>query len=317
MIDSYVGRQMGFFEKLKAGLKKTKAALATPLKELFGSADKIDEAFYEELFDILVCADVGVSGANAICDSLRERVREEKLKTASEARGLLSGIIRDIIGENEPLKLTTRPSVILVIGVNGVGKTTSVGKIAQNLKNSGKSVLLCAADTFRAAAIDQLAVWGERAGVPVIAQKEGADPAAVVFDAINAAKTRGTEILIVDTAGRLLNKTNLINELAKINRIIRRELPDCDVETLLVLDAVTGQNAIAQAREFSKAADIDGIVLTKLDGTAKGGIVIAVRLELGIPVKLIGVGEGVEDMQPFDRDEFVRALLGERQEEEG
>ena len=264
----------------------------------------------------MVCADVGVSGANAICDSLRERVREEKLKTASEARGLLSGIIRDIIGENEPLKLTTRPSVILVIGVNGVGKTTSVGKIAQNLKNSGKSVLLCAADTFRAAAIDQLAVWGERAGVPVIAQKEGADPAAVVFDAINAAKTRGTEILIVDTAGRLHNKTNLINELAKINRIIRRELPDCDVETLLVLDAVTGQNAIAQAREFSKAADIDGIVLTKLDGTAKGGIVIAVRLELGIPVKLIGVGEGVEDMQPFDRDEFVRALLGERQEEE-
>ncbi len=307
---------MGFFEKLKAGLTKTKAALAPPLKELFGSADKIDEAFYEELFDILVCADVGVSGANAICDSLRERVREEKLKTASEARGLLSGIIRDIIGENEPLKLTTRPSVILVIGVNGVGKTTSVGKIAQNLKNSGKSVLLCAADTFRAAAIDQLAVWGERAGVPVIAQKEGADPAAVVFDAINAAKTRGTEILMVDTAGRLHNKTNLINELAKINRIIRRELPDCDVETLLVLDAVTGQNAIAQAREFSKAADIDGIVLTKLDGTAKGGIVIAVRLELGIPVKLIGVGEGVEDMQPFDRDEFVRALLGERQEEE-
>ncbi len=303
---------MGFFEKLKAGLSKTKNALITPLSGLFSSADRIDEDFYEELFDILISADVGVNTADYIVGELRSRIKSEKQHSAAQAKLMFTDIIRQTIGEDEPLRLGTKPSVILVIGVNGVGKTTSVGKLALRLKNDGKSVILCAADTFRAAAIDQLCVWGERAGVPVISQKEGADPAAVVYDAVNAAKMRDADVLIVDTAGRLHNKTNLINELAKINRIINRELPGCDIETLIVLDAVTGQNAISQAQEFRKAADISGIVLTKLDGTAKGGIVIAVRRELGIPVKLIGVGEGADDMQQFCGEDFVNALFGEK-----
>lgn len=300
---------MGFFEKLKNGLKKTKTMITDRLDGLFSSYDKIDDDFFDELMDVLLMADIGVTTADYVTERLRAAIKEDKIKTTDEARNKLMQILADTVGEGEPLKLETKPSVILVIGVNGVGKTTSIGKIALDLKKNGKKVMLAAADTFRAAAIEQLEVWAERDNVPIVKQSEGADPAAVVFDAAAVAKKQGTDVLIVDTAGRLHNKKNLIDELAKINRVLERELPGSSKETLLVLDASTGQNALVQAKEFTKAANITGIVLTKLDGTAKGGIVLAIKKELGIPVKYIGVGEGAEDLQPFNGNDFVKAMF--------
>lgn len=300
---------MGFFEKLKNGLKKTKSMITDRLDGLFSSYDKIDDDFFDELMDVLLMADIGVATADYVTERLRAEIKENKIKTTDEARNKLMQILADTVGEGEPLKLETKPSVILVIGVNGVGKTTSIGKIALDLKKKGKKVMLAAADTFRAAAIEQLEVWAERDNVQIVKQSEGADPAAVVFDAAAVAKKQGTDVLIVDTAGRLHNKKNLIDELAKINRVLERELPGCSKETLLVLDASTGQNALVQAKEFTKAANITGIVLTKLDGTAKGGIVLAIKKELGIPVKYIGVGEGAEDLQPFNGNDFVKAMF--------
>ncbi|MBR4054787.1 MAG: signal recognition particle-docking protein FtsY [Clostridia bacterium] len=301
---------MGFFDKLKSGLKKTKDALLKPVDLLFASGDKVDDDFFEELTDLLIMADVGVDTSEYIADTLRERLKEKKIKETEPAREEFRAILRELVGEGAPLTLGEKGvSVILVIGVNGVGKTTSIGKIANCLKQQGKKVMLCAADTFRAAAIEQLEVWANRSDVPLIKQKEGADPAAVVFDAAGAARKQGVDVLIVDTAGRLHNKKNLIDELAKINRVISRELPEATRDTLLVLDASTGQNALVQAKEFRKAAEISGLVLTKLDGTAKGGIVLAIKRELGIPVKFIGVGEGIDDLQTFNGTEFIEAFF--------
>lgn len=301
---------MGFFEKLKNGLKKTKEALMKPVNSLFSSYDKVDDEFFEELFDILVMSDVGVATSQEIIDRLKERLKEKKIKETGAAREELISIMTGLVdSENGTIDLEKTPTVILVIGVNGVGKTTSIGKIATLLKSKGKKVVLAAADTFRAAAIEQLGVWADRAGVPMVKQGEGADPAAVVFDAIASFRKQNADFLIVDTAGRLHNKKNLLDELAKINRVIDRELPGANRETLLVLDAVTGQNGLSQAKEFTSAANITGIVLTKLDGTAKGGIVLAIKEELGIPVKLIGVGEGADDLQPFNGNEFVKAMF--------
>ena len=300
---------MGFFEKLKNGLKKTKEVLMKPVNSLFSSYDKVDDEFFEELFDILVMSDVGVATSQEIIDRLKERLKEKKIKETGAAREELISIMTELVdSENGTIDLEKTPTVILVIGVNGVGKTTSIGKIATLLKSKGKKVVLAAADTFRAAAIEQLGVWADRAGVPMVKQGEGADPAAVVFDAIASFRKQNADFLIVDTAGRLHNKKNLLDELAKINRVIDRELPGANRETLLVLDAVTGQNGLSQAKEFTSAANITGIVLTKLDGTAKGGIVLAIKEELGIPVKLIGVGEGADDLQPFNGNEFVKAM---------
>lgn len=300
---------MGFFDKLKNGLKKTKDALLAPVNDLFSSSDKVDDDFFEELSDLLIMADVGVETSEYITETLKERLKEKKIKEMAPAREEFTAILKELVGEGKELNLGSGLSVILVIGVNGVGKTTSIGKIAHCLKEQGKKVMLCAADTFRAAAIEQLEVWAERSNVPLIRQNEGADPAAVVFDACGAAKKQGIDVLIVDTAGRLHNKKNLIDELAKIGRVIDRELPEASKDTLLVLDASTGQNALVQAKEFRKAAEITGLVLTKLDGTAKGGIVLAIRRELGIPVKYIGVGEGIDDLQPFDGAEFIKAFF--------
>ena len=301
---------MGFFDKLKSGLKKTKDALLKPVDLLFASGDKVDDDFFEELTDLLIMADVGVDTSEYIADTLRERLKEKKIKETEPAREEFRAILRELVGEGAPLTLGEKGvSVILVIGVNGVGKTTSIGKIANCLKQQGKKVMLCAAETFRAAAIEQLEVWANRSDVPLIKQKEGADPAAVVFDAAGAARKQGVDVLIVDTAGRLHNKKNLIDELAKINRVISRELPEATRDTLLVLDASTGQNALVQAKEFRKAAEISGLVLTKLDGTAKGGIVLAIKRELGIPVKFIGVGEGIDDLQTFNGTEFIEAFF--------
>ncbi|MBQ8269282.1 MAG: signal recognition particle-docking protein FtsY [Clostridia bacterium] len=300
---------MGFFEKLKNGLLKTKNAIVGKLDNLFKSFHKIDEDLFDELEELLISADLGVNTTEQILDDLREAVKDGRLKDPSEIKDLLFRNLRDMLGEHEPLKLTTKPSVILVIGVNGVGKTTSIGKIAAELKSQKKRVVVAAADTFRAAAAEQLAVWCDRAGVELVRQGAGADPASVVFDAISAAKSRSADVLIIDTAGRLHNKKNLMDELAKINRVIGRELPDADRETLLVLDATTGQNAVIQAKEFKGAAEITGLVLTKLDGTAKGGIIFSIKQELGIPVKFIGVGEQIEDMKPFDAEEFAGALF--------
>ena len=301
---------MGFFEKLKNGLKKTKEVLMKPVNSLFSSYDKVDDEFFEELFDILVMSDVGVATSQEIIDGLKERLKEKKNKETGAAREELISIMTGLVdSENGTIDLEKTPTVILVIGVNGVGKTTSIGKIATLLKSKGKKVVLAAADTFRAAAIEQLGVWADGAGVPMVKQGEGADPAAVVFDAIASFRKQNADFLIVDTAGRLHNKKNLLDELAKINRVIDRELPGANRETLLVLDAVTGQNGLSQAKEFTSAANITGIVLTKLDGTAKGGIVLAIKEELGIPVKLIGVGEGADDLQPFNGNEFVKAMF--------
>ncbi len=301
---------MGFFEKLKAGLAKTKDAFVGKINNLFRSFTKVDEEMMEELEEILITADIGVEVTEQILDDLRDRIKDEHITDPEETRKVLFEILKDMIGEGEPIaENKDGMTVILVIGVNGVGKTTSIAKIANVMKKKHKKVVLAAADTFRAAAIDQLEVWADRVGVDLIRQAEGSDPAAVVFDAAAAAKKREADVLIIDTAGRLHNKKNLMAELAKINRVVERELPEAVRETLLVLDATTGQNALIQAKEFKNAAEITGLVLTKLDGTAKGGIVFAIKHELGIPVKFIGVGEKVDDLQEFKADEFVSALF--------
>ena len=305
---------MGFFDRLKEGLAKTKKSFFGKIDDFFKNFVRIDEDFFEELEELLICADVGVSATEEILDTLRDKVKDERLSSPEEIKKAFIEILKSTIGEHEGLRINTKPSVILVIGVNGVGKTTSIGKIAKFLKDDGKKVVVAAADTFRAAAAEQLEVWCNRAGVDIIKQDAGADPAAVVFDAINAVKSRKGDVLIVDTAGRLHNKKNLMDELAKIKRVIDRELPDSDKETLLVIDATTGQNAVNQAKEFKDAAHITGIIMTKLDGTAKGGVLISVKRELNIPVKFIGVGEKVEDMRPFDPDEFAMALFDSEEE---
>ena len=300
---------MAFLDKLKAGLQKTKNALFKPIDQMLKAFTKVDEDLIEELEEMLICADVGANATDEIIEKLRKDIKEEKIKDADEVRTFLKNTLKEMIGEGGPLVLDTKPSVILVIGVNGAGKTTSIGKISNKLRQDGKKVVVAAADTFRAAAIDQLAVWCERSGVDLVKQSEGSDPAAVVYDAISYAKNKQADVLIVDTAGRLHNKKNLMNELEKINRVISRELPGASRENLLVLDATTGQNAILQAKEFKNAADITGLVLNKLDGTAKGGIVLSIKRELGIPVKFIGVGEKIDDMQPFNSEEFISALF--------
>ncbi len=300
---------MGFFDKLKNGLFKTKNAIVGKIDELFKAFRKVDEELFEELEELLVSADIGVNTTEEILDELREYVKDNKIKEADDVKAALMDKLRLLVGEHEPLKLDTAPSVILVIGVNGVGKTTSIGKISHELKSQGKKVVVAAADTFRAAAAEQLTVWCERAGVDIVKQAAGADPASVVFDAINSAKSKHADVLIIDTAGRLHNKKNLMDELAKIDRVINRELAGASKETLLVLDATTGQNAVLQAREFKEASNITGLILTKLDGTAKGGIVLSIKKELGIPVKFIGVGEKIDDMKPFSAEEFTSALF--------
>ncbi|MBR7070830.1 MAG: signal recognition particle-docking protein FtsY [Clostridia bacterium] len=302
---------MGFFSKIKSGLKKTRDSISESIASIVHSFTKIDEELFEELEEILVMSDVGMTTATELCDRLRKRIKETGITDPNEITRLLQELIAEMLGEDEELHLETKPSVILVIGVNGVGKTTSIGKLALQLKEEGKKVVLGAADTFRAAAIDQLAIWAERADVPMVKSVEGTDPASVVFDTIASAKAKNADVIICDTAGRLHNKKNLMDELAKIYRVIGRELPDASVETLLVLDAATGQNAVNQAREFQNSTNITGIILTKLDGTAKGGIVIAIHHELGIPVKYIGVGEGINDLQPFHAKEFANGIFEE------
>ena len=300
---------MGFFSKIKDGLNRTRNSISSGITSLVNSFTKIDEEFIEEFEEVLVSSDIGVKTSTDICERLRLKIKETGATDPSEIKRLLKEIIIGMLGDDCGLKLESKPSVILVIGVNGVGKTTSIGKLAASFANSGKKVVLGAADTFRAAAIEQLEIWGDRAGVPVIKSTQGADPASVVFDTIASAKARGADIIICDTAGRLHNKKDLMEELAKINRVIERELPDASRETLLVLDAATGQNAVNQAREFKNVTDITGIILTKLDGTAKGGIVIAIHNELSIPVKFVGVGEGIDDLQPFSAKEFTDGIF--------
>ena len=300
---------MGFFDKIKQGFKKTSDAVSHSLDSVFAAFVKIDDDLLEELEEALILSDVGASTAAKIVAEVEKRAKLRKTTTADELRDLLREGLTDNMLDNQPLNTDGKPAVILVIGVNGVGKTTSIGKLAARYVNEGKKVMLSAADTFRAAAADQLEIWAKRAGADIVRHGEGADPAAVVFDSISAAKARGSDIIIVDTAGRLHNKANLMNELAKIDRVISRELPDASRETLLVLDATTGQNAVHQAEEFNKAAELTGIILTKLDGTAKGGIVIAISAGLGVPVKLVGVGEGIDDLIDFDRAAFLEAIL--------
>lgn len=300
---------MGFFDKIKQGLKKTSDAVNHSLDSVFAAFVKVDDDLLEELEEALILSDVGASTAAKIVAEVEKRAKLRKTTTADELRDLLREVLTDNMLDNQPLNTDGKPAVILVIGVNGVGKTTSIGKLAARYVNEGKKVMLSAADTFRAAAADQLEIWAKRAGADIVRHGEGADPAAVVFDSISAAKARGSDIIIVDTAGRLHNKANLMNELAKIDRVISRELPDASRETLLVLDATTGQNAVHQAEEFNKAAELTGIILTKLDGTAKGGIVIAISAGLGVPVKLVGVGESIDDLIDFDRAAFLEAIL--------
>ena len=301
---------MGFFEKIKNGLKKTRTAMANTFGGIFSGFSGANEEFYEELEESMILADMGVETSCKAVELLRERVKEEKLRDAEEIRNALKDILVQMLNVGDTaLKLGTRPSVVLVIGVNGVGKTTTIGKLAHALSVQGKKVLLCAADTFRAAAADQLEIWANRSGVDIVRQHEGADPASVVYDAISAAKARGTDVILCDTAGRLHNKANLMNELGKISRIIDRELPDADKEVLLVLDGTTGQNGLMQAKQFKEIAGVTAIALTKLDGTAKGGIVVAVADALQIPVKYIGVGEQMDDLMPFDARAFIDALI--------
>ena len=300
---------MGFFNKIAEGLKKTRDSMMGKVDALLNSFTKIDEDFFDELEESLIMADVGAVTSARICENLRKKVKEEGLSDPSAVKGALKEIIAQMLAGDEALNLSTKPSIILVIGVNGVGKTTSIGKIAASLKKQGKRVLLCAADTFRAAAADQLEIWAERAGCEIVRQYEGADPGAVLFDALQAAKARNVDVVLCDTAGRLHNKANLMAELAKLSKIIDRECPGCDRETLLVLDATTGQNGLIQARTFKETAGLTGIVLTKLDGTAKGGIVIAIARELGVPVKFAGVGEGIDDLKPFDARSYVEAII--------
>ncbi len=301
---------MGFFDKLKSGLKKTKESFLGTVDTILAGFGKIDEALFEELEDVLISSDFGVQTTEEILKKLRESVKTKKLTEASQIRSELQEIIAGLLDIGaRGLDLDDVPAVITVIGVNGVGKTTSIGKIAHLYRNAGKKVLLAAGDTFRAAAGDQLAVWAERSGAELIRQAEGADPAAVLFDACRAAKARGIDVLICDTAGRLHNKKNLMDELAKMARVVARELPDVRRETFLVLDATTGQNAVNQAKAFSEVAELTGIVLTKLDGSSKGGIIVSICNELSIPVRLVGVGEGIGDMQPFSPEDYVRALF--------
>lgn len=301
----------GFFERLKEGLKRTRDSVFGQINDIFKSFVKVDEDMLEELEEVLIASDVGINITSEIIDELRDRIKSKHITEPENAKNELIDILESTIGEDEPLDVSKKPTVILVIGVNGVGKTTSIAKLANKLKNEGKSVALAAADTFRAAAIDQLEIWANRVGVPIIKHSEGADPAAVVFDACSYVKSHSTDVLIVDTAGRLHVKKNLMDELAKINRVIDRELDGAGRETLLILDAVTGQNAINQAKEFMHTSAITGIILTKLDGTAKGGIIISVKKELGIPVKFIGVGEQMDDLQTFNGKNFVKALFEE------
>ncbi len=300
---------MGLFSKIKEGLKKTRDGVVGQINSMLKSFTKIDEELFEELEELLVMADVGVKTAQNICDEIKIKVKEQGVTDPQQIMSMLESLIADMLREGNEMLLNTKPSIILVIGVNGVGKTTTIGKLANHYVSNGKKVTLAAADTFRAAAIEQLQVWAERSKADIVKQNEGSDPAAVVFDAISSAKAKGSDIIICDTAGRLHNKKHLMDELAKIRRVIDRELPDADKEFLLVLDATTGQNAVNQAQEFSKATGITGIVLTKLDGTARGGVVIAIKEGLKIPVKFIGVGEQVDDLQPFDADDFTKALF--------
>lgn len=312
-----MGEKKGFFKRLVSGLAKTRENISAGIDSIFSGFSKIDDDFYDELEETLIMGDLGIDTTLKIIEDLKRRVKEAHIKEPEACRELLINIIRDqmLLDENA-YDFEKRKSVVLVIGVNGVGKTTSIGKLAAQLKNKNKKVLLAAADTFRAAAIEQLEEWSNRAGVELISQQEGSDPAAVIYDALAAAKSRNTDVLLCDTAGRLHNKKNLMDELKKINRIIDREYPDAYRENLIVLDGTTGQNALAQAKQFKDAADITGIILTKLDGTAKGGIAIAVQAELGIPVKYIGVGEKIDDLQKFDPDEFVQALFQKEEEKE-
>lgn len=300
---------MGLFDKIKSGLQKTRTSVFSKVDSLFKMGTKIDEELFEELLEILVAGDVGIHTAERICESLREKVKKNSAKDPDEVKGILKEILIDTLSMDARLNIESKPSLILVVGVNGVGKTTTIGKLAANLKNNNMKVILGAADTFRAAAIEQIQIWAERANVDIVRQEEGSDPAAVVFDTISAAKKRNADVIICDTAGRLHNKKNLMDELSKINRIVNRELPESSKEVLLVLDATTGQNAINQAKEFKKATDITGIILTKLDGTAKGGMIFSIMEELKVPVKYIGVGEQIEDLQPFDAENFVNALF--------
>ncbi|MBP0964934.1 MAG: signal recognition particle-docking protein FtsY [Oscillospiraceae bacterium] len=302
---------MGFFEKIKAGLKKTKDSLMGNIERVLNSFTKIDEEFFEELEETLIMSDLGAETSMAVCDELRKLVKEQGLTSPDDIKKALKSILVEMLGEDKKLDLSTKPSVILIIGVNGAGKTTTIGKLSANLKGQGKKVLVAAADTFRAAAVEQLEVWTQRAGVDIVKHEEGSDPASVVFDAVTAVKARDMDVLICDTAGRLHNKKNLMEELRKISRIIHQQAEGCSLETLLVLDATTGQNAVNQAKLFSEVADITGIVLTKLDGTAKGGIIVSIHKELGIPVKLVGVGEKLDDLQEFSAEAFVGALFDE------
>ncbi len=301
---------MGLFNKIGEGLRKTRESLMGTVSNMLHAFTRIDEELFEELEEILIAGDVGVATAGAMCERLRERVKEQGVTDPAVIRDLLKEIVQEMLAGESELKLDTKPSVILVIGVNGVGKTTSIGKLAAQFKAQGKQVILGAADTFRAAAIEQLEIWAERAGVAIVKHAQNADPAAVVFDTVSAAKARGADVVICDTAGRLHNKKHLMDELGKIRRVIDRELPQASCEVLLVLDATTGQNAVNQAREFREAAGITGIVLTKLDGTARGGVVLTICEELAIPVKYIGVGEGIDDLQPFDAKAFTDGLFG-------
>ena len=302
-------KKKGFFEKIRDGLRKTKDSVIAKMQLVLNAFTKIDEDLFDQLEETMIMGDMGAETSIEICDQLRKRVKERGITDPKQIMGLIQEIIGEMLGEDQTLQLQTKPSVIMVIGVNGAGKTTTIGKLCHQLKEDGKKVIVAAADTFRAAAIDQLEVWTERAGVELVKHAEGSDPAAVVYDAIEAAKARNCDVLICDTAGRLHNKKNLMQELAKINRIIENKAAGCDKEILLVLDATTGQNAVNQARLFKEVADITGIVLTKLDGTAKGGIIVSIKNELEIPVKLIGVGEKIDDLQPFHARDFVNALF--------
>ena len=298
---------MGFFDKIKQGMKRTREIFSGRMDELVENYKELDDDFYEDLSDILIMADVGMKTTELAVGRLKEKCKSEKIGDPAKAREALKEILTDIL-QAEPMKLDS-PMVLLIIGVNGVGKTTSIGKLASRMKVMGRRVIICAADTFRAAAAEQLTVWAERADVPIIKQKEGADPAAVVFDGIQAAKGRHADVLLVDTAGRLHNKAHLMEELKKISRVVEREYPEATVKALLVIDATTGQNGLAQAQVFGEVANLDGIILTKLDGTAKGGIAIAIRSEMGLPVRYIGLGEQLDDMQPFDAKQFVDAIF--------
>ena len=306
----------GFFRRLAAGLSKTRNSIVSGFDSVFSGYSRIDDDFYEEIEEILIMGDVGIKATTDIIEDLREKVKERRISDPQQCRELLMESIRDQLSVGEAdYEFENRKSVVLIVGVNGVGKTTSIGKLAGNLREQGKSVILAAADTFRAAAGEQLTEWANRAGVPIISGQEGSDPGSIVYDAIASAKSRDTDVLIIDTAGRLHNKKNLMNELGKINRIIDREYPEAFRETLVVLDGTTGQNALAQAREFQAVTPVSGIILTKLDGTAKGGIAAAIHSELGIPVKYIGVGEKIEDLQKFDAEAFVKALFDVSPEE--